>query len=399
LRTIFGRIPGSSDVVQVGFTETIRTVDEVVDPAMAAVINEYVSPGLIDIQVNGFAGVDFNDPATRHEDCLSSLRHMASTGVTRCFPTVITGSFERMTGALRNLAAAKDAWRQQHLSEAPMFEAFHVEGPHISPEDGPRGAHPREHVRAPDIQEFDRMQDAARGNIRLITLSPEWEGAPAHISHLVRQGVVASIGHTKATADQIQACVDAGASMSTHLGNGAHATLHKTQNYIWEQLAQDKLIAGFIADGIHLPAAFLRTALRAKGLERSLLVTDAVAPAMCQPGSYQLGAMSVELRQDGSVVLSGTERLAGSALRMDHAIGNCVRMAGISLHEAVSLATRQPARAARIAGRLRGLVPGEKADLIRFRWDPNGPKMTITETIVAGNSISSEAQPEAIASL
>jgi N-acetylglucosamine-6-phosphate deacetylase len=396
MKTIFGKLPGSSSVVRIDFDSVIQSVDELIRPPE---MEEYVAPGLIDIQVNGFGGVDFNDPSTSFDNLLKAIRCMASTGVTRCFPTVITGSPERMSGALRNLADAKESWQRNGLAETPMFEAFHMEGPHIAAQDGPRGAHPREHVRPPDVDEFERMQEAARGNIRLVTLSPEWEAAPRYIAHVVRTGVVASLGHMNANADQIQAAVDAGATMSTHLGNGAHATLAKTQNYIWEQLVQDTLTAGFIVDGIHLPAAFLRAALRAKGLERCLLVTDAVMPAMCTPGPYMLGEMNVDLRADGRVVLRGSERLAGSALRMDRAIGNTMRLVGTTLRETLALATVHPARAGRIPGRLRGLTPGEKADLIRFRWDSSCHCLTVLETIVAGETIPYEAHSRGAASL
>ena len=207
---------------------------------------------------------------------------------------------------------------------------------------------------------------------------------PAYVSELVRNGVVASIGHTKASADQIQACVDAGASMSTHLGNAAHATLPKTQNYIWDQLANDCLSGSFIVDGIHIPPHFVRACMRAKGLDRCVLVTDAVAPAMCQPGPYKLGQVEVELKENGSVVLRGGNRLAGSALRMDVAIGNTVRYADVSLREAITMATQNAARVGRIAGRLRGVVPGEKADLVSFEWDARLFQLHVRETIVAG---------------
>jgi N-acetylglucosamine-6-phosphate deacetylase len=242
-------------------------------------------------------------------------------------------------------------------------------------------------VRPPDREEFQRWQEAAQGEIRLVTVSPEWEQSPAYIRTLVRAGVVASIGHTKATTDQIRAAVDAGVTMSTHLGNAAHPTLHKTQNYIWDQLAEDRLVASFIVDGIHIPAAFLKTALRAKGLERAVLVTDAVMPAMCEPGRYSLGQVEVELRANGSVVLTGTERLAGSALRMDRAIGNTVRLADVSLREALTAATVNAARAGRVAGRQRGLATGEKADLVKFRWEPDSYVLEVKETIVAGVSV------------
>ena len=243
-----------------------------------------------------------------------------------------------MLGALRNLTAARES------IGGAAIAGFHVEGPHISPEDGPRGAHPREWVRPPDVDEFRRWQEASNGQVRLVTFSPEWPQSPRYIEALVSEGVVVSIGHTRATREQIQDAVSAGAKLSTHLGNGANATLPKTANYIWEQLADDRLSASFIADGIHLPDSFLRAAIRAKGIERTILVTDAVMPVMCVPGPYQLGEVDVELKPDGRVVLRGGDRLAGSSLRMDRAIENVIRIAGVSLADAVAMATRNPAR-------------------------------------------------------
>jgi N-acetylglucosamine-6-phosphate deacetylase len=368
----------------VDYDELVNAVDELIRPPETT---EFVSPGFVDVQVNGFAGVDYNDPTAPAEQIAKSVRSMFLTGVTRFFATIITASEDRILGALRNLARAKEEFARNGMPEAQAMEAFHVEGPHISSEDGPRGAHPREHVRAPDFEEFRRWEEAANGNIRLVTVSPEWDETPAYIGQLVRSGVVASIGHTKATGDQIHAAVAAGATMSTHLGNAAHPLLPKTQNYIWEQLAEDKLSASFIVDGIHIPAAFFRSSVRAKGAERSVLVTDAVMPAMCHPGPYRLGQVDVELRPDGSVVMRGTNRLAGSALRMDHAIGNAVRMAQLRLRDAVTMATRNPARVARLAGRQRGLTPGEKADLVKFQWDETACRLTVLETVVSGTTV------------
>jgi N-acetylglucosamine-6-phosphate deacetylase len=383
-KTSVGKNPGSSAVLEVNYDAALLAVDELI---RAPDVSEFLAPGFIDLQVNGFAGVDYNDPAAGHEAIAQSIRTMFETGVTRFFPTLITGSEERIIGALRNLVAARSGFDAAGRPEAHAMAGIHVEGPHLSPEDGPRGAHPLEHVRPPDSEEFQRWQEAAQGEIRLVTVSPEWEQTPAYIRTLVRAGVVASVGHTKANAEQIRAAVDAGATMSTHLGNAAHPILPKTQNYIWDQLAEDRLIASFIVDGIHIPAVFLKTALRAKGLERAVLVTDAVMPAMCEPGRYSLGQVEVELRANGSVVLTGTERLAGSALRMDRAIGNSVRLAGISLRDALTMATVNAARAGRVAGRQRGLATGEKADLVKFHWNPDSYILEVKETIVAGVSV------------
>ncbi|HLK17627.1 MAG TPA: amidohydrolase family protein [Bryobacteraceae bacterium] len=370
--------PTSGDEVEIHFEESIQSVDALISKTGDST---FVTPGWIDLQVNGFAGVDYNSPSASHEEIVRSIRAMFQTGVTRFYPTVITGSPEDMTGALKNLARAKEtSW------ECAAMEAFHVEGPYISPEEGPRGAHPERWARPPDLAEFHRFQEAARGNIRLVTLSPEWPSAPAFIEAVTREGVVASIGHTRASSEQIAAAVSAGATLSTHIGNGAHSMLPRHPNYIWDQLAEDRLAASFIVDGIHLAPSFLKVALRAKGLERSILVTDAVMPAGCAPGPYQLGEVDVELHSDGSVRLAGGTRLAGSALRMDRALENVMRIAGITLREAIPLATRNPARIGRIASRQRGLNPGERADLVRFRAGSAG-EIRVVETIVGGRRV------------
>ncbi len=319
----------------------------------------YLAPGFIDLQINGFAGIDFNNPLATQAELALAIDSIVATGVTRCLPTVITGAAEDMLACLKNLREAQ----RRH----PAIEGFHVEGPHIAPEDGPRGAHPVRHVRPPDIAEFERWQDATEGNIRLITLSPHWPEAPAYIRAITTAGVAASIGHTGATAEQIAAAVDAGATLSTHLGNGAHAILRRHPNYIWDQLAEDRLSASFIVDGIHLGQAYLRTALRAKTVPRTILVTDASSPAGAAPGRYRLGEQDADLTADGRVVLAGTDKLAGSALKMNEAIANAMRIGGLTLRDAVQTATVNPARLIRLEGRTQGLKTGESADVTAFR--------------------------------
>jgi N-acetylglucosamine-6-phosphate deacetylase len=372
-----GRDAISADSITLEFDDVIQNLDPAFEPVPDDV---YIAPGFIDIQVNGFAGVDYNAPDAPHEDIARSLRVMFSTGVSRCFPTVITGDPEKMLGALRNLAAAREA-----LPEGPAMEAFHVEGPHISPEDGPRGAHPQRWVRPPDIDEYKRWQEAANGNVRLVTLSPEWPEATRYIEALSREGIVLSIGHTKATREQIQDAVSAGATLSTHIGNGAHAVMSRHPNYIWEQLAEDRLNATMIVDGIHIGEAFLKVALRAKGVERSVLITDAVMPAMCQPGRYVLGEIEVELHADQSVRLVGGTRLAGSSLSMDRGVGNLMKIAGLTLAEAITMATTNAARAGRLGGRIRGLQPGSRADIVKFRLADG--RIEVLETYVSGRRV------------
>ncbi|HXA52141.1 MAG TPA: amidohydrolase family protein [Candidatus Acidoferrum sp.] len=374
-KTCSGRDLLSGDAITITFDRTILSVTP-----CDVCEDLWLAPGFIDLQVNGFAGVDYNDPHATHEEIARSLRAQFATGVSRLLPTVITGPPDAMAACLRNLSAAADA-----VPCGEAIEGFHVEGPHIASEDGPRGAHPREWVRAPDFDEFLRWQDAARGRVRMVTLSPEWPDAVRYIERITAAGVVASIGHTAASATQIADAVRAGATMSTHLGNGAHQRLRRHPNYIWEQLAEDRLMAGFIVDGIHLGPAFLKAALRAKGIARSVLVTDASTPAGAAPGRYFLGEQPVDLTADGRVVLAGTDRLAGSALDMATGVANLVRLAGLSLVDAVQMATINPAIAVRIEGRTRGIVPGERADLTAFRYAPGGP-LEIAATFIGGSA-------------
>jgi len=342
----------------------------------------YLAPGFLDIQVNGFAGVDYNNPATAHEEIARSIRVLHSTGIARLYPTVITGAPEDMAGSLSNLARAADS-----LAEGRAIAGFHVEGPHLSAEDGPRGAHPRRWVRPPDFDEFRRWQDATQNRVRIVTLAPEWPAAPRYIERVAAEGVVVSLGHTAATAQQIADAVAAGATLSTHLGNGAHGVMRRHPNYIWEQLAEDRLMADFIVDGIHLDAAFLKVALRAKGIQRAVLITDAAPPAGAAPGRYRLGEQEVDHTPDGRVVLAGQDRLAGSALRMNRGVANLVRLAGLSLEEAVRMATVNAARAGRVPDACTALAPGARADLVAFRYLPDPPNLEILTTWVGGQQV------------
>ncbi len=369
-----GRSAVSGERIEIEFDTAINNVDPLL--SLHAEDAVFIAPGFVDLQVNGFAGVDFNSP---HEDIARAFPAIFSTGVTRFFPTVITGAPEAMLAALRNLAAARES-----LPHGQAIEAIHVEGPHISAADGPRGAHPKEWVRPPDFVEFQRWQDAAQGLVRLVTLSPEWPSAPRYIERITEQGVVAAIGHTRATPAQLRDAVSAGATLSTHLGNGAGSRT-RSEEFITYQLNEPRLAASFIVDYHHLPDDFLRRALDLKGVDRSILVTDAVAPTMCEPGPYMLGSVPVELREDDRVTLRGGDRLAGSSLRMERAIGNVMSRAGIGLAQAVTMASTNPARVGRVPGRLRALQPGSRADLVRFRMDAG--RLEILETWLSGRRV------------
>jgi len=291
-------------------------------------------PGLFDLQVNGFGGIDFNAPGLTDDRVDAALARMRATGVTRCLPTLITSSFDRFAASARILARmSRDA-----------IAGIHMEGPYISPEDGARGAHPKEHVTCASVDDLKRRQDAAGGRIALVTLAPEVPGAIALIEHLVASAVRVAIGHSAASPSQIADAISAGATLATHLGNGCAQMLPRHPNVIWELLAADAITASFIVDGHHLPSATVKAMVRAKGSERTVLVTDAIAAAGCAPGPYTIGGVECELGADGRVSLPGTPYLAGSSLTMDRAIANTVRFTGLPIDVVIPMATTNPAR-------------------------------------------------------
>jgi N-acetylglucosamine-6-phosphate deacetylase len=347
---------------------------------------DWLSPGWIDLQVNGFEGHDPNAVDVTPEATIEMVRALWQVGVTAVCPTVITNTEAHMVAALRAIDRACVA----DPLVATSVVGIHVEGPHIATEDGPRGAHPLAHVRPPDPAEYRRWQEAAGGRIRIITLSPEYADAVAYIEAIVADGVIASIGHTAATTEQIRAAVDAGARWSTHLGNGAHAMIRRHPNYIWDQLAEDRLVAGLIFDGHHLPPAVMQTMVRAKGVERSILVSDALWVAGLEPGEYALpDGASVTLLPSGRLELTGTPFLAGCATGLPTCVSNAVRHAGRSVPEAVRMVTRNPSG-------LLGLDPqrgheslriGARANLTVFRQDPEDLLLSIVTTVVDGTVV------------
>jgi N-acetylglucosamine-6-phosphate deacetylase len=290
-------------------------------------------PGFFDLQVNGFAGVDFNAPGLTNDRVATALDRMRATGVTRCLPTLITSSFERFAANARVLA------RLPH----PSIAGLHMEGPYISPEDGARGAHAAEHVIPASIDDFSRRQDAADGRIVLVTLAAETPHALRLIEHLVKTGVRVAIGHTAASPLQITDAIAAGASLATHLGNGCAQNLPRHPNVIWELLAADRVFASLIVDGHHLPPSTVKAMVRAKDPRWTILVTDAIAAAASPPGDYTIGDVTCTLGEDGRVSLPGTPYLAGSSLTMDRAIGNTARFTGLPIDQVAAMASSVPA--------------------------------------------------------
>lgn len=318
-------------------------------------------PGLVDIQVNGFAGVDFNSPDVTADQISETLPALRATGVTRVLPTLITGPLDRFATCARTINTVRD----------PAIAGIHMEGPYISHTDGPRGAHPSAHTTAASRDDFKRRQDAAAGRIVLVTLAPEVPGSLDLIEYLAENSVRVAIGHSEAPPEIIRDAIRAGATLSTHLGNGCAAVLPRHPNLIWEQLAADELWASLIVDGHHLPPATVKTAIRAKSPQRTILTTDAMAAAGCPPGSYRIGDLEVEVGADRRVSLRGTPYLAGSALTMAEAVANTVRFTGLSVQEVLPMASTVPAYYAGIE--LDGLISAE--------WDPDRFELTITDVV------------------
>jgi N-acetylglucosamine-6-phosphate deacetylase len=295
------------------------------------------SAGLFDLQVNGYAGVDFNDAGVEAEGLDHALAAMARGGVAYCLPTVITASAETLKERLAALDRAVAASRF-----AAMVPGYHLEGPFLSAEEGYAGCHSPDAMIAPDVGLVERLEAELSRPILLVTLAPERPGAEGFIRWAVGRGKVVAIGHSAAGGGDVVRAVGAGARLSTHLGNGLRRVLPKFDNPLIAQLAEDRLTASFIADGIHVPQAGLKVMLRAKGPERSILVTDATAAALAPAGRYELAGMAIERTEDGTVRLPGATTLAGSALALDQAVRNVVSWGLASAEEAVRMAADQP---------------------------------------------------------
>lgn len=328
---------------------------------------EWLAPGFFDLQINGCLGIGFGAPDISVEKIRIVVDESRRHGIVELLPTIITGSFENLSRGFATLAKA----RGEDPALARAIPGYHLEGPYLSPEDGPRGAHPREHVRKPDWDEFCRLQDAAEGGIRLVTLAPEMDGAIPFIENLVAKNVVVAIGHTAAGSADIAAAAKAGAKLSTHLGNGSHAVLPRHPNYIWDQLANDALWASIICDGHHLPASVIKSLVRVKSPERTILTCDAGPLAGMPPGRYRDWGQELEVLPEGKIVVPGTKFLAGSWAFTDGCVGHAIEAAGVSLADAIDMAS---GRVRELFGMPpRGLEVGHPADLIAFDWSPGQP--------------------------
>ncbi|MHA6686241.1 N-acetylglucosamine-6-phosphate deacetylase [Mesorhizobium sp. A556] len=294
-----------------------------------------LTSGLVDMQINGFAGVDFNSDTLTAAELDSALEALLACGVTTCLPTVITARPDELAARFSALDKAVSESRLGPL----MCPGYHLEGPFLNPAPGYCGCHPASAMTAADPALIDRLQRLLARPILLTTLAPEVEGGIAFIRAMKRHNILVSVGHSACGFDLATQAADAGAALSTHLGNGVPQTLPKLDNTLFAQLAEDRLAATFIADGIHVPPGALKALIRATGLERSILVTDAVSAARAPRGLYQFAGMQVESHADGSVRVPGGVGLAGSALCLDDAVRNLVRWGIAGFAQAVDMAS------------------------------------------------------------
>jgi len=340
----------------------------------------YISPGFLDIQVNGYMGNDYSLEDLSEEQIAKIIFHLNRSGTTQHVPTIISTPHNRI---LRNLKVIAKAI-QSSRNTACAISGIHIEGPFISPADGPRGAHNAAYVHPPDLNEFKQWQEAAEGRITTVTLAPEWEGALEFIQEITSMGVTAAIGHTAAPPDRIRAAVEAGARLSTHLGNASHPMIPRLRNYLWEQLAEDRLMAGIICDGFHLPKSVVQVFTRAKSLDRLILVSDAAYLGGLKPGLYQWNEVEVQVFDDGHLGLPGTESLAGAAHLLDWDIPRFVEFTGYSLGETIPLCSRNPGRIQGAPDNYGRLEPGAPANLVMFDYEPGMDRLKVLKTIRCG---------------
>lgn len=297
--------------------------------------------GLFDFQVNGFGGVDFqrdNLTSTEFAHAVAALRQHGTSGI---FATLITDEIDalcRRFAALEKLCATVP-------SAGAAILGYHLEGPWLSPTPGYRGAHPAGPMRAPTFADYERLQAAAHGRLRLITLAPEWPGSAEFIAAVTQQGVHVSLGHTNASEAEIDAAIRAGARFCTHLGNGCPLELPRHDNIVQRLLARDELTACFIPDGIHLPKGVLKNFVRAKPNGRVLFTTDAMAGAGAPPGRYTIGPHLITVGADGVARQPGEKNFAGSTLTPDVGVRHIADWLNLTPEAAYHLWSTAPAAA------------------------------------------------------
>lgn len=338
----------------------------------------FIAPGLIDIQINGYMGVDFSGPNLTVEGVRKATKALWKAGVTSYLPTVITSDIALIKKNFAILARAK-----QDPEIGPSILGFHLEGPYISPVKGFRGAHLEKYIKAPDWEEFQEIQKAANNGIKLITLAPELEGAIPFIRNCVNSGVVVALGHHNGSASDVQKAVDAGAKMATHLGNGCANEINRHHNPIWPQLSNDEIIPSIIADGFHLTREEVRSFYKAKGAAKTILVSDALDLAGLPPGEYERGGRTLLLTPN-VVKLPKENVLAGAASPISKCVGVVMDYTQCSLADAIRMASTNPATMMSLTG-LGTIAYNQRADLVLFTMESG--EMVVQKTYVAGQLV------------
>ena len=334
-----------------------------------------LAPGFFDIHMHGGAGIDI---MLASEDELPRLgKFLVAHGVTGYFPTTVAAPLDQTCAALGRLADAIEAGQKPPAVNTPTQArplGIHLEGPFLSHKR--RGVHPPEYLVAPTVAIFERLWEAARGHVRMMTIAPEVPGAMEVITEAARRNVCVSIGHSDAEFSTAQAAVKAGARHATHTFNAMRPLDHRDPGIIGEVLTDSRISADVIADGIHVSPAVVQLFLQAKGNARAVLITDATAAAGMPDGRYQLGPIKVDVK-DGKCTMDG--KLAGSVLTMDRAVRNVTEFAGWNLQDAVRAATLNPARVVGLAQDQGTLAPGAEANFTVL-----SPTGEVRKTIVRG---------------
>jgi len=335
----------------------------------------YIAPGLIDVQINGYLGVDFSGPDLTVEGVRKATKALWKAGVTSYFPTVITSDIERIK---KNFAILAEARKDPEIGKS--IPGFHLEGPYISPIAGFRGAHLEKYIKAPDWEEFLEIQKAADNGIILLTMAPELKGAISFIKKCVASGVTVSLGHHNGSVSDVQMAVHEGAKMATHLGNGCANEINRHHNPLWPQLSNDDITASIIADGFHLTREEVRTFYKAKGVENIILVSDALDLAGLPPGEYTRGERTLVLTEN-VVKLPKENVLAGAASPISKCVGVVMAYTDCGLKNAIQMASTNPAKLFSL-NELGDIEIGKRGDLIQFTMENN--QMTILKTYVKG---------------
>ena len=360
VRGVFAGADCPSDVIlKDGRVETVKPAGRA-SPDVGS-LTAIIAPTLFDIQINGAKGIDLQSLDITPAGICTLNDFLASQGVSHWIPTIITGSPENM---IHSCAAIAEAMTEPRIKRA--IPGIHLEGPYISPEDGPRGAHDKRHVRNPSLAEFGEFMRVTQDRIAYITVAPEVEGAIPFIREAVRRRVRVALGHHGASAIDIERAVEAGATLSTHLGNGMAGTMNRHNNPLWPQLANDRLKASLIPDLEHLPEPVLRAFVRAKQPQRVILTSDYIHLAGLKPGPYELGGMPVEMLPSGRVCLSGTGYLAGSSLPLLQGVVNAMRVTDLTLKQALASASSIPGRFFHLKHRFALPFAGAVANFIVF---------------------------------